>query len=155
MSKPHKLIRSMSITREKLMKTMNYLPRLAFGISLMSSAAVGAADFNGSAPLTCTPTAAYSCEPGKACSKVKPESDPPRVVTIDAREKTVRAPYRTELLPIANSALNGEQLQLQGTAEKFAWSAIVQRRTGKVTITIADRLGAYVIFGDCQITAAD
>jgi hypothetical protein len=155
MSKPHKLIRSMSITRENLMKTMNYLPRLAFGISLMSSAAVGAADFNGSAPLTCTPTAAYSCEPGKACSKVKPESDPPRVMKIDAREKTVRAPYRSELLAIANSALNDEQLQLQGTAEKFAWSAIVQRRTGKVTITIADRLGGYVIFGDCQSTPAD
>jgi hypothetical protein len=137
------------------MKTMNYLPPLAFGISLISSAGVGAADFNGSAPLTCTPSAAYSCEPGKACSKVKPESDPPRVTTIDAREKTVRAPYRTELLPVANSVLNNEQLQLQGTAEKFAWSAIVQRRTGKVTITIADRLGAYVIFGDCQITAAD
>jgi hypothetical protein len=133
---------------------MNYVCRFAFGMSLISSAAVGAADFNGSAPLTCTPSAAYSCEPGKACSKVKPESDPPRVMTIDARGKTVRAPYRSELLPIANSALNNEQLQLQGTAEKFAWSAIVQRRTGKLTITIADPLGAYVIFGDCQISAA-
>ncbi len=30
----------------------------------------------------------------------------------------------------------------------------MHRRTGKVTITIADRLGAYVIFGDCQISAA-
>jgi hypothetical protein len=136
------------------MNTMNYARRLAFGISLIASAGVGAADFNGSAPLTCTPSAAYSCEPGKACSRVKPESDPPRAMTIDARDKTVRAPYRTELLPIANSALNDEQLQLQGTAEKFAWSAVVQRRTGKVTITIADRLGAYVIFGDCQISAA-
>jgi hypothetical protein len=141
-------------TREKLMKTMNYARRLALGVSLIASAGVGAADFNGSASLTCTPSAAYSCEPGKACSRVKPESDPPRAMTIDARDKTVRAPYRTELLPIANSALNNEQLQLQGTAEKFAWSAVVQRRTGKVTITIADRLGAYVIFGDCQISAA-
>lgn len=136
------------------MKTIKYLRRLAFGVSLISSVSVGAADFNGSGPLTCRPSAAYSCEPGKACSRVKPESNPPRVVTIDASAKTVRAPYRTELLTIANSALNDEQLQLQGTAEKFAWSAIVQRRTGKVTITIADRSGAYVIFGDCRISAA-
>ncbi len=136
------------------MKTANYLRRLALGMGLMACASVWAADFNGRAPLTCTPAAAYSCEPRKACSKVKPESDPPRAMTIDARARTVRAPYRTELLTIANSALNDEQLQLQGTAEKFAWSAIVQRRTGKVTITIADRLGAYVIFGECQITAA-
>lgn len=136
------------------MKTMNCVRRLAFGISLVSAASVGAADFNGSAPLSCTPSAAFSCEPGKACSRVNPESDPPRVLRIDAAAKNVRAPYRTELLSIANSALNDEQLQLQGTAEKFAWSAIVQRRTGRVTITIADRLGAYVIFGDCQISAA-
>lgn len=136
------------------MKTMNYARRLAYGISLVASASVVAADFDGSVPLSCTPSAAYSCEPGKACSKLKPESDPPRAMTIDAIDKTVRDPFRTELLPIANSALNNEQLQLQGTAEKFAWSAIVQRRTGKVTITIADRLGAYVIFGDCQISAA-
>ncbi|MBV8307492.1 MAG: hypothetical protein JO274_08440 [Gammaproteobacteria bacterium] len=57
------------------------------------------------------------------------------------------------MLSITNSALNDEQLQLQGTAEKFAWSAIVRRHTGKITVTIADRLGAYVIFGDCQISA--
>lgn len=135
------------------MKIMNSAGRLAFGVSLVCSASVWAADFNGTAPLTCAPSAAYSCEPGKACSRVKPESNPPRVMTIDAQAKTVRAPYRTESLSIANSALNDEQLQLQGTAEKFAWSAIVQRRTGKVTVTIADRLGAYVIFGDCQISA--
>lgn len=135
------------------MKTMNSVRRLAFGISLVCSASVWAADFNGSAPLTCTPSAAYSCEPGKACSRVKPESDPPRALTIDAAAKTVRAPYRTELLSVANSALNDEQLQLQGTAEKFAWSAIVHRRTGEVTVTVADRLGAYVIFGVCQISA--
>jgi len=72
-------------------------------------------------------------------------------MTIDVTKKTVEAPYRTKLLPIANSVLNNEQLQLQGTADKFAWSAIVRRGTGKVTITIADRLGAYVIFGQCEV----
>jgi hypothetical protein len=132
------------------MNTVNCVKRLSLGMGLVVSTAVGAADFNGSAPLTCTPVAAYSCEPGKACSRVKPESDPPRVMTIDVTNKTVEAPYRTELLPIANSVLNNEQLQLQGTADKFAWSAIVRRETGKVTITISDRLGAYVIFGQCK-----
>ena len=136
------------------MKTVNCVRGLAFGISLICSASVWAADFNGSAPLTCTPTGAYSCEPGKACTRVKPESYPPRVMTIDAAAKIARAPYRTEALSIANSTLNDEQLQLQGTAEKFAWSAIVHRRTGHLTVTIADRLGAYVIFGHCQISPA-
>jgi len=133
------------------MNTMNCVKRLTLGIGLFFSVTVGAADFNGSAALKCTPAAGYSCEPGKACSRVKPESDPPRVMTIDVTKKTVEAPYRTKLLPIANSVLNNEQLQLQGTADKFAWSAIVRRETGKFTITIADRLGAYVIFGQCEV----
>jgi hypothetical protein len=72
-------------------------------------------------------------------------------MTVDAPNKTVKVPYETELLPIANSVLNNEQLQLQGTAEKFTWSAIVNRETGKLTISISDRLGAYVIFGACKV----
>ena len=76
------------------------------------------------------------------------------MVLIDPPGKTVKSPYRTDLLPIANSAINNEQLQLQGTSEKFAWSAVVNRGTGKLTITIADRMGAYVIFGQCKAAGA-
>jgi hypothetical protein len=96
----------------------------------------------------------YSCDPAKACSKVKPEGDKAPVVLIDPSNKTVKTPYRTDRLPIANSATNNEQLQFQGTSQKFAWSAIVNRGTGKVTITIADRVGAYVIFGQCKAAEA-
>jgi len=54
-------------------------------------------------------------------------------------------------LPIANSAVNNEQLQFQGTDLKFAWSTIINRNTGKLTLTVADRMGAYVIFGECKV----
>ena len=59
----------------------------------------------------------------------------------------VSAPQRTDLPQIASSATNNEQLQLPGTSETFAWSATVTRNTGRVTIAIADPVGAYVIFG--------
>jgi len=130
---------------------MRITSRLVLGLGLAFSAVAGAADFDGSAPLSCTGLEGYSCEPGKACSKVKPESNTPPVVKIDPGNKTIKTPYRTDLLPIANSALNNEQLQLQGTSEKFAWSAVVKRASGKVTVTIADRMGAYVIFGQCKM----
>lgn len=65
----------------------------------------------------------------------------------------VKTPYRIDLLPMASSATNNEQLQFQGTG-KFAWSAIVNRNTAKVTITIADRMGAYVIFGQRKVAGA-
>lgn len=118
------------------MKTTRWVRCLTLGIGLVLSAAVGAADFDGSEPLTCL---VRNCKLSAGC-----------VMTIDPPNKTVKTPYRTELLPIANSALNNEQLQLQGTAEKFAWSAVVNRQTGKVTITIAHWVGAYVLFGQCK-----
>jgi hypothetical protein len=134
------------------MKTAKPMRRLLLGFGVVFCGAAGAADFDGTAPLSCTGLAGYSCVPGQAhCNKVKPESNVPPVVTIDPGNKTIKTPYRTDLLPIANSALNNEQLQLQGTSEKFAWSAVVNRKTGKVTVTIADRVGAYVIFGQCKV----
>ena len=136
------------------MKTSKRMQRLIFGLGVLVSGAAAAADFDGSTPLSCTGVSGYSCEPGKACSKVKPESDTAPVVLIDPSNKTVKTPYRTDLLPIANSAMNNEQLQLQGTSEKFAWSAIINRSSGKLTVTIADRMGAYVIFGQCKTAGA-
>jgi hypothetical protein len=128
--------------------------RLIFGLAVFVSAAAGAAELDGSSALSCTGVSGYSCDPDKACSKVKPESKAAPVVLIDPPNKTVKTPYRTDLLPIANSAINDEQLQFQGTSRKFAWSAIVNRKTGKVTLTIADRVGAYVIFGECKVGGA-
>ena len=131
---------------------MKNIRRLILGLGLAFSAAAGAADIDGTTPLKCTGLEGYSCESGKACSKVKPESNTAPVVVIDPANKTVKTPYRTDLLPIANSAVNNEQLQLQGTSEKFAWSTIINRKTGKLTVTIADRVGAYVIFGECKVS---
>ena len=135
------------------MKTTKHERLLVLGVGLVFSAVAGAAGLDGTTALKCTGLEGYSCEPGKACSKVKPESNTPPVVTIDPANKTVKTPYRTDLLPIANSAVNNEQLQFQGTDLKFAWSTIINRNTGKLTLTVADRMGAYVIFGQCK--AAD
>jgi hypothetical protein len=136
------------------MRTRKHMHRLILGLGVIVSGVAGAADLDGSTALSCTGVSGYSCDPAKACSKVKPEGDKAPVVLIDPANKTVKTPYRTDRLPIANSATNNEQLQYQGTSEKFAWSAIVNRSTGKVTITIADRVGAYVIFGQCKAAGA-
>ena len=133
----------------KLTRVASLLMGLAF-----CSAAV-AADFDGSAPLACTPSAGHDCDPGKAqCSTLKSQSKGTGEVRIDFANKTVKTPYRTDLLPIQNSATNAEQLVMQGTDLKFAWSAIVNRKTGALTLAIADRVGAYVIFGQCKLATA-
>ncbi|HTT44044.1 MAG TPA: hypothetical protein VMG33_13305 [Steroidobacteraceae bacterium] len=126
----------------------------AIGLGVTYFGAAAAAGLDGTQPLTCAGLAGYSCEPTAQCSKLKPEagSKIKPEMHIDFAGKTVKTPYRTSLLPIQNSAVNDEQLQMQGTDLKFAWSAVVNRKTGKVTVTIADRVGAYVIFGECKVT---
>ncbi|HTT01106.1 MAG TPA: hypothetical protein VMG11_03380 [Steroidobacteraceae bacterium] len=127
------------------------LARGAFlSISLACATLAAAEEFDGSMPLTCTPSAGQDCQPTKACGKLKPESKGPIEMQIDFANKTVKTPYRTTLLPIQNSAMNEQQLIMQGTDLKFAWSAIVNRKTGALTLAIADRVGAYVIFGKCK-----
>jgi hypothetical protein len=133
------------------MKTVKLIRRLVLGSGLLLSAVAAAADFDGSAPFNCNTRAGYTCEPAKGCSKVKQQSEANAMIAVDPGNKTVKSPYQADLLPIANTVLNNEQLQLQGTAEKFAWSAVINRKTGKVTITVADRVGAYVIFGQCKV----
>jgi hypothetical protein len=124
---------------------------LAMGLAVSTVAA--ATDIDGSVPLTCTPSAGYDCSPAKACGKLKPESKGPIEMRIDFANKVIKTPYRTDLLPIQNSATNNEQLVMQGAAEKFAWSAIVNRQSGALTLAIADRRGSYVIFGQCKAAA--
>ena len=144
----------MSGYKEK--KPMKLARDTFLAIGLACSTLAAAAEFDGSVPLTCTPTAGQNCTPTGGCSKLKPESPPPKgglKVLIDFANKSVKTPYRTDLLPIQNSATNDEQLILQGTNLKFAWSAVVLRKDGSITITVADRVGAYVIFGKCTTDA--
>lgn len=134
------------------MRTPTYAA-LAIGLAL--SAAAGAADFDGTVPLTCTATAGHDCLPGQAqCGQLVPQSPGPKEMQVDFANKTMKTPYRTDKLPIQNSAKNDEQLVMQGTDLKFAWSAIVTRRTGALTLSVADRKGSYVIFGQCRVAAA-
>ena len=124
---------------------------LAMGLGL---SAVAAADFDGTQPLTCTPKVAQDCQSDKGCSKFvrdPSEKDKPFNIQIDFAAKTVSTPNRTIPLPIQNSATNDEQLIIQGTDMKFAWSGIVNRATGELTITVAARKGAFVSFAQCKV----
>ena len=112
------------------MKTLNVTRYLVFGSGLLLSAVAAAADFDGSAPFNCDTRGGYTCEPGKGCSKIEQQSEANAVITVDPGNKTVKSPYQADLLPIAHSVRNKEQLQIQGTSEKFAWSAVINRQTG-------------------------
>jgi hypothetical protein len=125
-------------------------------MTLVWSVAATAAAIDGTAPLECAAEKGHDCLPDKtACSELKSESKIKPVLRIDFEKREVRSPFRTALLHVTNSTATDESLILQGGEQSgFAWSAIVKKKDGTFTISIADRAGAYVVFGTCKVAKA-
>jgi hypothetical protein len=124
-------------------------------LALISVAAMAAEDFNGARPMDCTPTVGHDCLPTEGkCSPLKAEKGKDLKLHVDVMRMALKTPYRTAELPIASFGNNAKSLVLQGTNLELVWSATINRTTGRLTLAIADREGAYVIFGQCKIAAA-
>jgi hypothetical protein len=119
---------------------------------LLASTSSAAENFDGSLPMTCEPVVGHDCLPKEnSCKQLQPEAGKDLTLRIDVSSKTLRTPYRTDALPIQTVGKNRESLTLQGTSLELVWSATVHRTNGKLTLAIADREGAYVIFGQCKV----
>ena len=126
-------------------------------VLVASSAVAAAGDFDGAVPLTCKVEQAHDCLPTKAaCAPVKRESKIDPVFGIDFAKKEVRSPWRTAVLPVQHTTTKPEKIVLQGVDPDgtVAWSALVDRKTGALTVSIADRTGSYVAFGQCTVAVA-
>jgi hypothetical protein len=135
--------------KETYMKTA--LPPLAALLALLCTATVAAEPIDGSQPLSCLVSTGRDCLPGTSeCRLLQPERNQPPIVDIDFGKKEVRSPFRTALLSVTHSRVTDESLILQGTDLLFAWSALIKKKSGAMTIAITDREGAYVIFGTCK-----
>ena len=121
---------------------------------LLPTAALAAEDFDGTAPLDCLPQQGHDCLPTEqSCKPLKPEAGKDLTMHFDVLKKSVRTPYRYDTLPIGTSSNNKKSLVMQGTSLQLVWSATIHRTTGRMTLAIADREGAYVIFGQCKLAA--
>jgi hypothetical protein len=109
---------------------------------------VYAADFDGSKLLICAPVEASDCAPGQACTRSRPEDiAAPAFMRIDFGKKAIVGPKRTTKIV---SMEKGEgQLLLQGTELGYGWTLALDQSNGKMTITLVDRDGAFVLFGSC------
>lgn len=132
---------------------MNTLCPIA--LLLVASTVSAAETFDGSLPMTCEPIVGHDCLPKEnSCKQLQPEAGKDLTLRIDISNKTLRTPYRTDALPIQTVGTNRASLTLQGTSLELVWSATVHRTNGKLTLAIADREGAYVIFGQCKVAGA-
>jgi hypothetical protein len=125
-------------------------------LSMAATVASAAEEFDGSLPLACKPDKGHDCLPAeKSCKPLKREPGAEEIsLGIDVANKQVRSPFRTSLLPIQYVTQNKESLVLQGADLQFAWSTVIHRTKGTFTLTIADRKGAYVVFGQCAVAPA-
>lgn len=124
-------------------------------VLLSATTAIAAEDFDGSSPMACLPLQGHDCLPSeKACKPLLPESGKDLRMHFDIAQKSVRTPYRHETLPIQSLGANSQSLVMQGTTLQLVWSATIHRSTGRLTVAIADREGAYVIFGQCTLADA-
>jgi hypothetical protein len=134
---------------------MRVLRPVLIMLALALSTAAIAEDFDGSKPLQCTANKGHDCLPDKnQCSRLKPEGDKPPVFGIDFANKQVRSPFRTELLTVLYTTINKDSLVLQGADLQNAWSLLINQTTGVMRAAIADRKGAYVVFGQCKVADA-
>lgn len=119
---------------------------------LASMTVVAAEDYDGKTPMICAPANGHDCTPTeKTCKRLKPEAGRDVNLYIDVAKMQVKTPYRTAELPIQTVSNNTKSLILQGASLEFVWAATVNRTTGRLTVAIADREGAYVIFGQCKL----
>lgn len=122
--------------------------------TLASMTALAAEEFNGSKPIDCEPISGQDCLPGQACKPLKPEPGKDLTLHIDVAKMTFKTPYRNAAMQIGSFGFNTASLIMQGTASEMTWSATIHRTTGRLTMAITDREGAYVVFGQCKLAGA-
>lgn len=106
---------------------------------------------DGTKPLACAAVTGRDCLPDDSeCQLMVPEKNQPPLIAIDFARKEVRSPFRNALLNVTHTTVTSESLILQGADSLFAWSALIKKKSGALTIAITDREGAYVVFGSCK-----
>jgi hypothetical protein len=129
---------------------------LLFAVATVASmTALAAEEFNGSQPIDCEPTAGHDCLPTQAtCRPLKPEAGKDLTLHVDVAKMTFKTPYRNAAMQIGSFGFNTASLVMQGTSLELVWSATIHRTTGRLTMAIADREGAYIVFGQCKLATA-
>jgi hypothetical protein len=119
------------------------------GLSLLAVPAL-AADFDGSKLLLCATQAALDCSRGDDCASGLPEEiGAPTFMRIDLAKKAVIGPHTTSDILLQDKS--DKQLLLQGREAGFGWTIVVDQQSGELTATLANRNGAYVLYGACTV----
>jgi hypothetical protein len=113
-----------------------------------STTAVFGADFDGSKRLICATVEVHTCDPGETCLRGLPDDvGVPRFMRIDFSEKTIAGPKRTT--PIRYIDSGGDQILMQGTELGYAWTVVLDKTDGSMSMTLVSRDETFAVFGYC------
>jgi hypothetical protein len=103
---------------------------------------------DGTKPLICATVEAISCSRGEPCEKGLPEEmGAPQFMRIDFSKKEIIGSRITT--PIQLMEMDNLQITLQGYELGMGWTMVIDRATGKTSITLTGREETFVIFGTC------
>lgn len=117
-------------------------------LALSAAVATQAADFDGSKPLICANVSAMDCTRATECVPGLPEDvGAPAFMRLDFEKRAVVGPALSAPILLMDRA--EDQLILQGREGSFGWTLVLESQSGRYTVTLADRNGAFVWFGSC------
>jgi len=120
----------------------------ASGALLCSTTTVFGADFDGSKPLICATVDAHACDPGEVCLRGLPDDiGVPRFMRIDFAKKTIAGPKRTTQIRYMDKS--ADQVLLQGTELGYAWTVVLDKADGSMSMTLVNRDDTFAVFGYC------
>ena len=126
---------------------------VAFGLGLIPLSAI-AAGINANQQLLCSTIEAVECGAGEDDCFIGPATgvNMPHFVRIDIKNKEMkelRVDGVGRRTVIENIKDKEGELILQGADGDYAWSAGVQKATGKLVLTAAGDQVGFIIFGAC------
>ena len=127
-------------------------------VGLLLPLASGAADFDGSKNLLCTPIDAAECLIGPTCSSVTMEElNLPQFIALDFEAKQLRGRVPAgseETTAIQNVRKVDGRTILQGAERGRGWSIVINQNSGRMAATVAalsedDTRVGFVMLGSC------
>lgn len=119
------------------------------GLVVLPAAAPGA-PVDGSAPILCALTSVVECPRRGDCERSTPDgANIPAFLRVNVPQRVLSSVDGTRTSPIAGSQRANGRLMLQGMQNERVWGAVIEEETGKMSATVGEEDGAFVISGTC------
>ena len=113
-----------------------------------------AGDFDGSKALTCATIEAIECAPGGKCLRGwAREINLPQFVTVDLAAKSITGKRPNDgsqlAAKIKSVSTKNSSLMLQGVQNDRAWSMVIAKDNGFMSVSVSAEDAGFVVFGAC------